>query len=671
MANEEHVRRLVMSTAAEWNAWRAENPQETPDLSGVVLDDEFSRVPHDGESIIFQLLGRDLRDALLVSTDFKSVDINGADFASADVECAWWDGTVFNGNAYQVGLEGVLDEGVDDSLCDEHCSRRRDAAYPADCDRRCNEVLSPNENHVAKLLGGVKVWNEWRDKESTARPNLSGIDLRGTFRESGLIEDHETIDLSSINFKGVILRGAKFRDIKMDRSIFDASDLRCTEWSAVNLTASTFLDADMRNAKMSLSNMNGCDFNAAKTSGLRFDAVRLSRAVLRWADLRDNSLGSSDLSFADLSAAHMCGATIAGSNLTGARLYGSRIWKTTMFKGDLSERFNHVRLEELPIVDKLQTLFEELTKVRILTFRDPSLTFDPLERYDERRSSIAFFYRGHGDIKWDLRPTVFRCRSFTLGESDLMSELASRHPDAFREDVVFFQRLVRARHFELPTRLLDVTSNPLTALYYATEPTRPARDGVLQIFIVDREMEYPFDSDTVSLVSNFTRLSFDQQRALLTKTMIGESGVETRTDAGRDSSQNRYDFAMTRLHHFVAGEKPHWENRIKPVDLFKVLLVKPASSFARLKAHEGAFLMSAYHHDLDPFTVNDKVPGSGKYRRVALRVPHDAKQDIRNDLDIVGVNEESLKSDLGSTAKAIGDEIRRRPAPRLPRWWEE
>lgn len=245
-----------------------------------------------------------------------------------------------------------------------------------------------------------------------------------------------------------------------------------------------------------------------------------------------------------------------------------------------------------------------------------------------------------------------------------MSRLVSRHPEEFREDTVYFQRLVRARHFELPTRLLDVTSDPLTALYYATEHTDPDSDGLVHLFVFEPEMVYPYDSDTVSVVSNFARLSHDQQRTLLTVPGYDKSVLQTRTDLERDWTESRYRTDMKRLNHFIAREKPYWEDRIRPSDFFKVLLVKPESSFERLKAHCGAFLISAYHRDLDPRTVNSKVLGSGRYSRVALRIPRERKICIRRQLRILGVSEESLRSDLGSTAKAIADEITGEPVPK-------
>lgn len=313
-------------------------------------------------------------------------------------------------------------------------------------------------------------------------------------------------------------------------------------------------------------------------------------------------------------------------------------------------------------------MFRALSDVRGLRFGDSTtVNVEPRQSIPYSRL-YEFVYRGHGNASWALLPTVSRSELYTLHEAELISELTMRHPEAFREDTVFFQRLVRARHFDLPTRLLDVTSNPLTALYYASELTEACDDGSFQVFGVDPGMIYSFDSDTVSLIANFTRLSYDQQQALLTKQMVGGPGVEALSDAEKDWSQGQYQFAMKRLIHFIAGEKPYWEDRIRPVDLFRVVLVKPESSFTRLRVHDGAFLLSAFHRNLNPSRVNSVVHGAGRYKRVVYRVPHGAKQRIRAELELVGINEESLKRDLGSTAKAVADKIGKRPEPGPPSW---
>lgn len=555
------------------------------------------------------------------------------------------------------GLGDVRRDDADSERCDELCARRRKASYPAGCSGRCSRVLRPNEEHVEKLLSGVKAWNEWRSANPGIRPNLSGLHLYAGFKTDASGDYFEMTDLSGIDLRRAVMRGSKIRHFKMEASKFDGADLRCSEWFGVNATGSSFLLTDLRNATISDSNLHGCQANSAKTSGLKLDAVRLSHANLRTVDLRDSSLESSDLSSADLSYAHLCGATLAGSNLTRTNLYGTRVWRTRLFNVEDIVHFSDTGKINTRTIYDLASLFQVLSEVRGYKQAESDLDVWKSIESIPHLPSTELFYRGHNAAGWCLNPTIARKEAHLHNEADMMDQLLSKHPEEFRQDSVFFQRLVRARHFELPSRLLDVTSDAQTALYYATDPTRPVEDGFVQIFIVEPGMVYPFDSDTVSVVSNFSRLSYEQQRTLLTESDVGQSASKTRTDMERNWTQSPYSSAMKRLIHFIAREKPYWEDRIRPVDLFKVLLVKPEFSFPRLKAHDGAFLMSAYHNSFDPTVVNAKVPGSGKYRRVVLRVPSHAKIPIRRELRLAGVTEESLRADLGSTATAISDAI--------------
>lgn len=664
MANPEHVKRLVESTAEDWNDWRHSYPYVKPDLSGVALGQEFDSTPSGSSGNFLSLRGRNMRDASLVSTDFAFVDVGGADFTDANVDCAWWD-HVFVGQGAQppVGLDDVLSPLPDHPSCDETCYQREIGNYPTACARRCSDVWTYNEEHAALLLDGVKAWNEWRDEEPRSCPDLSGLDVHRFFEIERDLDHRDPIDLSGANFSDANLRGAEFREVRLDGATFKGADLRCSEWNGIRATRLNCVGADLRNAKMSFAHLENGDFDSARTSGLEFSCVGLSNANLERADLRGNNFWLSDLNSIDLSEAHLCGAEFAETNLIGANLFGSRLWKTKLFKQEHIDRFaDKGNVTERTICD-VASLFQALSELRRLTANTPNPTGDESTPSDEPASTGGLFYRGHRVADWGLNPTIVREEPHRQREAELMSQLETKHPEAFRQDTMFFQRLVRARHFELPTRLMDVSSDPLIALYYASAPSEPGIDGLVQVFVVEPEMMYPFDSDTVSLVANFTRLSYHQQRTLLTEPLIGRPGTEIRSDMEREIHQSRYQSDMKRLIHFIAREKPYWEDRIRPVDLFKVLLVKPEWSFERLKAHSGAFLMSAYHDDFDPAVVNSKVPGSGMYHKAVLRVPHHAKPLIRQELQLVGVTEEALKSDLGATANAIAAEFLNQPVP--------
>ena len=80
------------------------------------------------------------------------------------------------------------------------------------------------------------------------------------------------------------------------------------------------------------------------------------------------------------------------------------------------------------------------------------------------------FYRGHADESWDLKPSIVRSDKGIKNEHLLFRDMVAHVPQDFSECKSALDYLVQMQHYGLPTRLLDVTTNPLVALYFACQP---------------------------------------------------------------------------------------------------------------------------------------------------------------------------------------------------------
>lgn len=242
------------------------------------------------------------------------------------------------------------------------------------------------------------------------------------------------------------------------------------------------------------------------------------------------------------------------------------------------------------------------------------------------------FFRGHEDARFELTPSLLRkshdgAWQFMPNEDRLCKELLIAHYDEFQADQYCFDRLVRMQHYGLPTRLLDISSNPLVALFFACHGRDGPSDvdGEVIVFQVRSDDVKYYDSDTVSCLANISNLTFEQKNAL-------------------DLNLGMEDFNETevagKLLHHIKSEKGFFEPRMIPDDLGSIVCVKAKRTNTRIKSQAGAFLL--YGHDA---TLSE----DGQEGMAISRITITDKAHILRQLDSLNVNATTVYPSIDQT----------------------
>lgn len=296
--------------------------------------------------------------------------------------------------------------------------------------------------------------------------------------------------------------------------------------------------------------------------------------------------------------------------------------------------------------------------------------FKKMANFSESNKDYEMYYRGEPKDYEETSGTPGIARGVywlsNNNESELMRECERRLPNEFAECKSTFERLVKMQHYGIPTRVLDITLDPLVALFFALykDPKNhddlSKKDAVVLVYKVPKEKICNYRSDKVSVVSNISVYSYDDleiSKLLVSiyrdkyKNSIEEIIREFLKDSCTLSLMPQLDEdnirvfndknSIKHLLHEIKSEKPHFLDNINPNHLYSVFAVHPLLDNPRIKAQQGAFLLFG----LDGNKHNLAKLEFSNIKLKKIFIPYSSKEAMLKDLILLGKTVDNIYPD--------------------------
>ena len=252
-----------------------------------------------------------------------------------------------------------------------------------------------------------------------------------------------------------------------------------------------------------------------------------------------------------------------------------------------------------------------------------------------KKEDDLLFYRGHADANYCLQPSIFRNEKWQRNERAMYNELLINCPDDFEKCHSHLEKLVEMQHYGLPTRLLDITQNPLVALYFACESKPDCYGEIILISANKEQIKYP-QSDTASILASLAAFDFKTQQEFFQWAI--------------DPSISKDDFnkKVARLLHEIRLEKPAFHSDIIKEDLIENIVVFTIKNNRRIVKQDGAFILCGLSNNINSL---NKFRLRKKNKTIVVLITQ--KDKILNQLSTFSINRATLFPEIECVADHI------------------
>lgn len=257
-------------------------------------------------------------------------------------------------------------------------------------------------------------------------------------------------------------------------------------------------------------------------------------------------------------------------------------------------------------------------------------------------TSTEWYFRGQEADFWDIEPSVFRNDMLSI-EHKLMQIPLQKIPMEFKEFSTMFDIMTKYQHYGMCTRLLDLTTNPLVALYFACK--------------IHGNEEYESDDEKVEKepygVIYYTNNYYPSQST------DKEVKIVSALASYDLSKENTISEILERLRQnqiIDIETKDRWLQKEHFPEFIKLIqnnyMVTPTYTNERLRKQSGVFLLASLFTIVSGSEVGNSIITKSKgnlreeFSERFFYIKGENKESILKELDLYNINEATLFPEL-------------------------
>ncbi|MDM5233713.1 FRG domain-containing protein [Lysinibacillus pakistanensis] len=229
------------------------------------------------------------------------------------------------------------------------------------------------------------------------------------------------------------------------------------------------------------------------------------------------------------------------------------------------------------------------------------------------------YFRGQAALYPSIKSSIARDDEYLINEYNINQEAIKLAEMDFSKCNSPLEKLAKMQHYGIPTRLVDVTTDPLVALFFAVTDTKNGDDGYVYMFVKKSKESTSKEVKLLSILA----FSPDYNISTLQRAYAENYG---------ETIEEYEIFKYISSTPFIKQEG-HWENE-------------------RLKRQQGTFAICG--NTIQSRRVNRHLLNLDSYKpTMTFRIPFEKKESIKAELDEIGYNLTWMYPDLPSVAQYL------------------